>query len=62
MGDTYYKCKDIFGELKLCGVLLVSKRRIGITMHFSEIIKLEFGKDHHTFLCTRELCFTNIVD
>jgi len=62
MGDTYYKCKDIFGGLTLCGVLLVSKRRLWVTMHFSEIIKLQFGKEHHTFLCNLKLFFTNIVD
>ena len=51
----HYKCKDSFGGLKLCGVLLVSKRSIWVTMHFSEIIKLQFGKEHHTFLCNLKL-------
>ena len=55
MGDTYYKCKDIYGGLTLCGVLLVSKKRIWVTMHFSEIIKLQFGKEHHTIHCTLKL-------
>ena len=49
--------------LKLCRenrtkqVLLVSKKKIGVTMHFSEIIKLQFGKEHHTFHRTLKLFF-----
>ena len=30
-------------------------------MHFSEIIKVQFGKERHTLLCILKL-FTNIVD
>ena len=37
------------------------KRKLGVTTHFSEIIKLEFGKEHLTLLCILKL-FTNIVD
>ena len=37
------------------------KRNLGITMHFSEIIKLQFGKLRRTLLCILKL-FTNIVD
>ena len=39
------------------------KRKLGITAHFSEIIKLEFGKERHSLLCILKL-FTkfNIVD
>ena len=37
------------------------KRNLGITMHFSEIIKLQFGKLRHTLLYILKL-FTNIVD
>ena len=55
--------------LKLCRenrtkqVLLVSKKKTGVTMHFSEIIKLQFGKEHHTFHRTLKLFFfSNIVD
>ena len=50
--------------LKLCGenrtkeVLLVSKKKIGVTMHFSEIIKLKFGKKRHCFIC---YCFFRII-
>ena len=50
-------------SLKLCRenrtkqVLLVSKKKIGATMHFSEIIKLQFGKEHHTFHRTLNLFF-----
>ena len=27
------------------------KRKLGVTMHFSEIIKLQFGEKRHTLLC-----------
>ena len=37
------------------------KRKFGVTMHFSEIIKLRFGKERHTLLCILKL-FTDIVD
>ena len=37
------------------------KRKMGETTHFSETIKLEFGKERHTLLCILRL-FTNIVD
>ena len=37
------------------------KRKLGVTTHFSEIIKLQFGKERHTLLCILKL-FTNIVD
>ena len=37
------------------------KRKLGVTMHFSELIKLQFGKDCHTLPCILKL-FTNIVD
>ena len=45
-------------SLKLCGEsrtyqgLLVSRKKIGgITIHFAEIMKLQFGKNRHTLLC-----------
>ena len=37
------------------------KRKLGVTMHFSEIIKLQFAKERHTLLCILKL-FINIVD
>ena len=37
------------------------KRKLGVTMHFSEIIKLQLGKERHTLLCILNH-FTNIVD
>ena len=38
------------------------KRKFGgVTMHFSEIIKLQFGKERHTLLCILKLS-ANIVD
>lgn len=33
-----------------------AKRKLGVTMHFSEITKLQFGKDHHTLLCILYYC------
>ena len=36
------------------------KRKMGANMHFSEIIKLQFEKERHTWLCMLKL-FTNIV-
>ena len=47
-------------ELSKCSWYL--KRKLGVTTHFSEIIKLQFiGKERHTLLCILKL-FTNIVD
>ena len=48
---------------KLCGESRTwyPKRELGVTMHFSEIIKLQFGKECHTLFCNSKL-FTNIVD
>ena len=37
------------------------KRKLGVTMLFSEIIKFQFGKERHTLPCILQL-FTNIVD
>ena len=31
------------------------KRKLGVTTHFSEIIKLQFGKERHTLLCILKL-------
>ena len=36
------------------------KRKLGVTMHFREIIKLQFEKEHHTLLCILKL-FTKII-
>ena len=46
-------------ELSKCSCY--PKRKLGVTMNFSEIIKLEFGKECLTLLCILKL-FTNIVD
>ena len=43
------------------GTCTYPNRKLGVTMHFSEIIKLQFGIGCHTLLCTLKL-FTNIVD
>ena len=31
------------------------KRKLGVTTHFSEIIKLQLGKEPHTLLCTLKI-------
>ena len=36
------------------------KRKLAVTMHFSEIIKLLFGKERHTLLCILKL-FTKLI-
>ena len=45
----------------LASALGYPKRKLGVTTQFSEIIKLEFGKERHTLLCILKLS-TNIVD
>ena len=35
-------------------------RKLGVTMHFQEIIKLQFEKERHTLLCILKL-FTGII-
>ena len=37
------------------------KRKLGVSVHFSEIMKLHFGKERLTLLCILKL-FTSIVD
>ena len=34
---------------------LYPKRKLGVIKHFSEIIKLQFGKERHTLLCVLKL-------
>ena len=46
-------------ELSKCSCY--PKRKLRVAMHFSEIIKLQFGKERHTLLSILKL-FTNIVD
>ena len=43
------------------GTLGIEKENWGVTTHFSEIMKLQFGKERHTLLCILKL-FTKIVD
>ena len=45
--------RDIFCAVQNYGIqkeLWYPKRKLGVTMHFSEIIKLQFGKGHQTLL------------
>ena len=57
MGGTYYY-RDIFAHFKtmrrkqnLASDFGIQKENWGEIMHFSEIIKLQFGKKRHTLLC-----------
>ena len=45
----------------LASALGIQKENWGVTMHFSEIIKLHFEKEHNTVLCVLKL-LTNILD
>ena len=54
-GDAYYPEK-----VDLSKHSWYPKRKMGVTMHFSEIIKLQFEKERHTLLCILKL-FTNII-
>ena len=36
-------------------------RKLGVTMHFSEIIKLQFGKKKHSYLACISLLFRIII-
>ena len=47
-------------DLSTCKYSWYPKRKLGVTMHFWEIIKLQFGKEHHTLLCILKH-FTNII-
>ena len=48
-------------KLNSASALGFPKIKLGVTMHFSEIIKIRFGNERHTLLCILKL-FTNIVD
>ena len=45
----------------LASALVSQKENWGVTMHFSGIIKLQFGKEHNTVLCILKL-LTDILD
>ena len=40
----------LYGESRTYQMLLVSKKQLGVTMHFSEIIKLQFREKTHILL------------
>ena len=62
-GIQRYFCavQDYAEKVFLVSTLGIQKRKFGVAMHFSEIIKLQFGNERHTLLCISKL-FTNIVD
>ena len=49
------------GKAELSQFSWYPKRKLGVIMHFSGIIKLQFGKECHALLCILQL-LTNIVD
>ena len=51
--QRYFCAKLKKAELSKC--FWYPKRKLGVTMHFSEIIKLQFGKKTHTFVCILQL-------
>ena len=60
--QVYFCAVQNYAEkAELCKCSWYAKRKLGVTMYFSEIIKLQFGKERHTLLCISKL-FTNILD
>ena len=59
----FLRGSKLFGEIKaeLGKCSWYPRRKVGVTMHFSELIKLQFGNKRHTLLCILKH-FTNIVD
>ena len=47
------------GKQNLASALGIQKRKFEVTMHYSEIIKLQFGKKRYTLLCI--LLFFRII-
>ena len=48
-------------KAEFCKCSWYPKRKLGVTTHFSEIIKLHFGKECHILLCLLKI-FLNVVD
>ena len=60
MGSAY-QCRDIFARFKtMQGKSWYPKRKLEITMHFSEIIKIQFGKERHTLPCILKRLLINL--
>ena len=53
--------KTVRRKQNLASAFGIQKKKLGVTTHFSEIIKLLFGKERLIFSCILKL-FTNIVD
>ena len=58
---TFLHSSKLFREAELSKCSWYPKRKLGVTMHFSEIINPQFGIELHTLLCILKR-FTNIVD
>ena len=56
----FLRGSKLWGKAELSKCSWYPQRKLGVTRHFSEIIKLQFGKECHTLLCILKL-FTNIV-
>ena len=61
-----YKYRGIFARFKtmrrkqnVVSDLGIQKRKLAVAMHFSEIMKLQFGNKRHTFLCILLIVFNN---
>ena len=51
--------KTVRRKQNVASALGIQKENLGVTMHFSEIIKLQFGKQRHTLICI--LLFFRII-
>ena len=50
MGGAY-QYRNIFAQFKTMRRKQNLARKVGVTMHFLDIIKLQFGRKRHTLLC-----------
>ena len=51
----FYTVQNYAEKAELSKRTWYSERKLGVTTHFEEIIKLEFGKERHTLLCVLKL-------
>ena len=55
----FARFKTMRRKQNLASVFGIQKKKLGVTMHYSEIIKPQFGKKRHTLLCI--LLFFRII-
>ena len=58
--ERFLRGLKLSGKVDLSKYSSYPKRKLGVTMHFLEIMKLQFEKQRHTLLCILKL-FTNII-